>query len=116
MKTICMGGTIWNTCFDIAKKRKDNVKARLDLTIICNHPSTHLVQKSNRQWDRPRGPFNTHKDVKPTILQWFKELQFPDSYATNLKLLQKKIFGVKSHDYHIFMERLLTVVFHGFSR
>jgi polysaccharide pyruvyl transferase WcaK-like protein len=69
-----IGEAIWNTCFDIAKKRKDNVKARLDLTIICNRPSMHLVKKSNGQWDRPRGPFSVHKDVKPTILQWFKEL------------------------------------------
>jgi hypothetical protein len=44
------------------------VKARLDLTIICNRPSMHVVQKSNGQWDRPRGPFSVHKDVKPTIL------------------------------------------------
>jgi hypothetical protein len=31
-----------------------------------------------------------------------------------VNLLQKKIFGLKSHDYHIFMERLLPVVFCGF--
>ena len=110
-----MGEAIWNTCFDIAEKSKDNVKPRLDLAIICNRPSMHLMQKSNGQWDRPRGPFNVHKNVKPTILQLFKELQFPDSYASNLKrgvnLLQKKNFGLKSHDYHIFMERLLPIVF-----
>jgi hypothetical protein len=29
-------------------------------------------------------------------------------------MLQKKIFGLKSNDYHIFMERLLPVVFRGF--
>jgi hypothetical protein len=113
-----MGEAVWNTCFDIAEKSKDNVKARLDLALICNRPSMHLVHKSNGQWDRPRGPFTVPKDVKPTILQWFKELKFPDSYASNLKrgvnLLQKKIFGLKSHDYHIFMERLLPVVFRGF--
>jgi hypothetical protein len=31
-----------------------------------------------------------------------------------VNLLQKKIFGLKNHDYHIFMERLLPVVFRGF--
>jgi hypothetical protein len=90
-----MGEAVWNTCFDIAEKSKNNVKARLDLALICNRPSMHLVQKSNGHWDRPRGPFTVPKDVKPTILQWFKELMFPDSYASNLKrevnLLQKKI-------------------------
>jgi hypothetical protein len=29
-------------------------------------------------------------------------------------LLKKKILGLKSHDYHIFMERLLPVAFRGF--
>lgn len=51
-------------------------------------------------------------------MNWFKELKFPDGYASNIRrgvnLLQKKIFGLKSHDYHIFMERLLPVAFRGF--
>jgi len=38
---------IWNTCFDIGSKTKDNVKARVDLAMICNRPSFHLVQKNN---------------------------------------------------------------------
>ena len=53
-----------------------------------------------------------------TILQWFQQLEFPDAYAANIRrgvnLLQKKIFGPKSHDYHIFIEWLLPVAFHGF--
>jgi hypothetical protein len=40
------------------------------------------------------------------------------THASNLKhglnLLQKKIFGLKRHDYHIFMEMLLPVGFRGF--
>ena len=45
-------------------------------------------------------------------------MKFSDAYAANIRrgvnLLQKKIFGPKSHDYHIFIERLLPVAFHGF--
>jgi len=45
-------------------------------------------------------------------------LKFPDAYAANLtrgvNLLQRKIFGLKSHDYHVFIERLLPVAFRGF--
>ena len=45
-------------------------------------------------------------------------MEFPDAYAANIRrgvnLLQKKIFGPKSHDYHIFIEWLLPVAFHGF--
>ena len=45
-----MGEAIWNTCFDIADKTKDNVKARQDLELICNHPNMHLVLKPNGQF------------------------------------------------------------------
>ena len=31
-----------------------------------------------------------------------------------MNLVQKRILGLKSHDYHIFIERLLPVVFRGF--
>jgi hypothetical protein len=108
---------IWNTCFD-TEKTKDNVKARQDLAEICSRPSFHLVRKNNGNWSRPRGPFCIDKNDKLTILQWFQDLKFPDSYAANIRrgvnLSQKKILGLKSHDYHIFIERLLPVAFRGF--
>ena len=113
-----MGEAVWNTCFDIVDKTKDNVKARQDLALICNRPKMHLELKPNGKWHRPRAPFCIDKDDKPIILDWFKNLKFPDGYAANIKrgvnLQQKKIFGMKSHDYHIFMERLLPVAFRGF--
>jgi hypothetical protein len=47
-----------------------------------------------------------------------QKLKFLDGYATgfrravNLELV--KLCGVKSHDYHTFMERLLFVMFHRY--
>jgi hypothetical protein len=47
-----------------------------------------------------------------------KNLKFSDGYAAgfrravNLKL--GKLSGVKSHDYHIFIERLLRIMFRGY--
>jgi hypothetical protein len=108
---------IFCTCMDL-KKTKDNAQARKDLAIICNRPSQHLKSKANGKWDMPRAPFCVSKDDKPKILKWFQELKFPDGYAANIRrgvnLLQKKILGLKSHDYHIFMERLLPSAFRGF--
>jgi hypothetical protein len=47
-----------------------------------------------------------------------QNLKFPDSYAAGFRravnLEPGKLCGVKSHDYHIFMERLLPVMFHGY--
>jgi hypothetical protein len=108
---------IWNTCFDISDKTKDNVKARQDIELLCNRPSLHLYQK-NGKWQRPRAPYCIDKDDKPKILNWFRELKFPDGYVANLRrgvnLLQRKIFGLNSHDFHIFIECLLPAAFRGF--
>jgi hypothetical protein len=109
---------IFNTCLDIPDKTKDNVRARQDLAEICDRPLLHLELKANGKWHKPRAPFVIDRDDKIIILKWFQELKFPDGYAASFRrgvnLLQRKIFGLKSHDYHIFMERLLPVAFRGF--
>ena len=113
-----VGEAIWNTCFDIADKTKDNVKARLDQADICVRPSLNLVRNNKGKWKMPRAPFCIDKNDKITILQWFQDLKFPDAYAANIRcgvnLVQKRILGLKSHDFHIFVERLLPVAFRGF--
>ncbi|KAL6842985.1 hypothetical protein ACP4OV_027298 [Aristida adscensionis] len=109
---------IWNTCLDIPDKTKDDVKARQDLEEICDRPTFHLQLKANGKWDKPKAPYCIDKDDKITILKWFKELKFPDGYAANISrgvnLPQKKVYGMKSHDFHIFIERLLPAAFRGF--
>jgi hypothetical protein len=50
------------------------------------------------------------------VLIWLQNLKFPYGYTTGFKravnLESGKLNGVKSHDYHIFKERLLPVMFH----
>lgn len=109
---------ICNTCFDITDKTKDNVKARKDQAKICKRPKMNLVEKLNGKWDKPRALFSIEGKHKVIILNWFKKLLFPDGYASNFRrgvnLKDKKLFGLKSHDYHIFIERLLPAAFRGF--
>ena len=49
---------------------------------------------------------------------WLKNLKFPDGYAAGFRrsvnLRTGKMNGLKSHDYHIIMERLLPVMFRGY--
>ena len=52
------------------------------------------------------------------IVLWVKmQLMFPDGYAKNLKrganLDKLKIFGLKSHDWHIWVERIMLVMLCG---
>jgi hypothetical protein len=52
------------------------------------------------------------------VLIWLKNMKFLDGYAVGfrraLNLDSGKLSGVKSHNYHIFIERLLPVMFHGY--
>ena len=52
------------------------------------------------------------------MLEWFQTLMFPDGYAVNLRrgvnLSTMRINELKSHDYHIWIERLLPVMVRGY--
>jgi hypothetical protein len=47
-----------------------------------------------------------------------KRLKFPDGYAAGVKqcvnVKTGKIHGLKSHDYHIIMERLLPIMLYAY--
>jgi hypothetical protein len=51
-------------------------------------------------------------------MEWLKILKFLDGYAAwfrrAVNLKTNKITGLKSHDYHIMMERLLPIMFCGY--
>ena len=52
---------------------------------------------------------------KQVLCEWVKNLRYPDGYASNLaRCVDKqklKLFGMKSHDCHVFMQRLLPIAF-----
>jgi hypothetical protein len=101
------------TCLDIPNKTKDNIKARLDMSLICDRLTLQLTKKLNDTWTKPRANYCVSKDDKLVILKWFKQLKFPDKFAANLSkyvnLVQRNFVDLKSHDYHLMIERLLTV-------
>jgi hypothetical protein len=48
------------------------------------------------------------------VLKWMKTLMFRDGYAHNVKrgvnLTTMRVNGMKSHDYHVWIERLLPTM------
>jgi hypothetical protein len=52
------------------------------------------------------------------VLIWLQNLKFAYGYASSfiraMNLESRKLSRVKSHDYHIFVERLLPIIFHGY--
>jgi hypothetical protein len=109
-----VGECIFSTCMSFADKRKDNCKARKDLALLCNRPSLELKSHGGK----PHASICLKARDRKEVLIWLKNMQFPDGYAAGFRravnLDTKKLSGVKSHDYHIFIERLLPVMFHGY--
>ena len=101
---------------NIAGRTKDNAKAREDLELYCNRPHLYLTEDRRR---KPKTPYALTLDERRQVLKWLKdEVKFPEDYASNwsrcINLSNATITGLKSHDYHIFMERLLPAAFRDF--
>jgi hypothetical protein len=109
-----IGESILITCMAFAEKTKDNHKTRKDLAQLCNRPSLELKSSGGK----PRAPFCLKPKEKKEVLIWLKKLKFSDGYAADFRravnLESGKLSRVKSHDYHIFMERLIPVIFRGY--
>jgi hypothetical protein len=101
------------------EKSKDNVKSRLDQANLCDRPKYNIPKpKPGKRWKKPAAPYVLTKPQRKEVLEWFETLMFPDGYAANLRrgvnLTTMRINGLKSHDYHIWIERLLPVMVRGY--
>jgi hypothetical protein len=109
-----MGERIISTCLNITNKRKDNPKDRKGLALICSRPTLVLGESEKK----PCAPFSLKPKRKKQLMKWLKNLQFLDGYVVGFRmsvnLKTSKFSGLKSHEYHIIIERLLPVMFWGF--
>ena len=64
---------------------------------------------------KPKANFSFTLDQKRVVCEWVRGLKMPDGYASNLgrcvDMNEGKLFGMKSHDCHVFMECLLPTAF-----
>jgi hypothetical protein len=67
---------------------------------------------------KPHASFCLKPQPRKAVMQWMKGLKFPDGYAAGLRrsmnMMTGKLIGLKSHDYHIILERLMSVMFRGY--
>nr|GEY07555.1 hypothetical protein [Tanacetum cinerariifolium] len=106
---------IFNTIMDDNDKTKDNGKARQDDKEYCKCRELELVSDVDGKVSKPKASFSFTKEQKQVVLQWVKKLKFPDGYASNLlrcaDVHKGNMFGMKSHDFHVFIKRLLPIAF-----
>ena len=66
----------------------------------------------------PPACYTLSNGEKRAICLWVKNLKFLDSYSANLSrcvnIEERKISGLKTHDCHVFLERLLPLEVHDF--
>jgi hypothetical protein len=108
-----VGESILSTCMRFMDKT-DNQKARKDLAPLCNWPTLELTTSGGK----PCALFCLKPKERKKSIDLVAKFKISYGYiasfrrAVNLEL--GKLSGVKSHDYHIFTERLLPVIFHGY--
>ncbi|KAL0358359.1 UNVERIFIED_CONTAM: hypothetical protein Sangu_0685300 [Sesamum angustifolium] len=98
---------------DIKGKTKDNMNAQRNLTIICNCLELELDER------RPNvilnAVYTVGKKQKRRVCEWIRGLKFPVGYASNLThcvdMTEIRMHSVKSHDCHIFMQKLIPIAF-----
>jgi len=114
-----IGEALWGSIMEIPDKTKDNVKARVDQAKLCDRPKLVIpTPNEGRRWKKPKADFVLTRAQRKEVLQWMKTLKFPDGYAANLSrgvnLATMRVNGLKSHDYHIWLERILPVMVRGY--
>ena len=102
---------LFYTVLDTSGKTKDNDKSRKDLEEMNIRRELWLRPNNSK----PKAPFCLTKQQVENICKWLSALKLPDGYASNIsrctKVEQLKITGFKSHDCHVFMQKLIPIAF-----
>jgi hypothetical protein len=113
--------SLFHTILNIPGKSKDNVKARVDVERLCDRKEMYMQppDRNRKNWFKPHADFCLDAPQKKEVFKWLKnEVMFPDGYCSNMSkgvnLLTGKVTGLKSHDYHIWIERLMPVMVRGY--
>ena len=97
---------------NIEGKTKDSLKARLDLKEMGIRPTLHPYAQGQKTY-LPPACFSMAQNEKDIFCKVLSRVKVPDGYAANIsrcvRLKDRKIFGLKSHDCHILMQQLLPL-------
>ncbi|GKD82408.1 hypothetical protein Tco_1349247, partial [Tanacetum coccineum] len=92
-------------------KSKDTSKARQDLKILGIRSGLWLGQNKNGKCSKPQAAYSFTPADRKKFCQFIKGVKLPDGFGSNFKHKvtdnDTNITGLKSHDCHIMMQRLL---------
>ncbi|KAK9048019.1 hypothetical protein SSX86_033019 [Deinandra increscens subsp. villosa] len=114
-KNVCEN--VLGTLLNIVGKTKDTEKARLDLQDMNIRKELHLVLKNGR-WFKPHALYVLTREERKQFCNLLKSVRFPDGYAGNLAknviVEQGKVYGLKSHDCHVLIQRIIPIAIRPF--
>jgi hypothetical protein len=62
---------------------------------------------------KSKASFTLDKNAQLLVYQWPKSLHFPNGHASNISRLLNledwRLYGIKIHDYHVFMQTLIPL-------
>ncbi|GJU69396.1 hypothetical protein Tco_1255655, partial [Tanacetum coccineum] len=92
-------------------KSKDTAKARQDLKSLGIRSGLWLGQNKNEKCSKPQAAYSFTPADRKKFCQFIKGVKLPDGFGSNFKHKvtdnDTNITGLKSHDCHIMMQRLL---------
>ena len=113
-KNVC--DSVLGTLLNIEGKTKDNLNAHLDLQLMGIKKDSY-PRKIGDKLLLPIAKYSLSLEEKRIFCQFLKYLKMLDSYASNIArcahVKEGKIIGLKSHDCHVLLERLLPLAIRG---
>ena len=114
-KNICEN--LIRTILNIIGKTKDTVKARLDLKDLGIKEELQLTEDGD-SCEMPNARYTLSKEKKKAFCDFLREVKFPDGFASNISRCVSadgtKVQGLKTHDCHILLQRILPAAMRGF--
>ena len=108
---------IIGTLLNLDGKTKDNLKARQDLKDMGIRSKLHLEKVGNDKTCMSHAYYHMDANENDDFLQVLKDVRVPDEYSSNIsccvKLKERKISGMKSHDNHILIQQLFPIAIRG---
>ena len=115
-KNIC--DNVIGTLLSVDGKNKDTDKARLDLEDMRIRKELHLKRRSNGSFEKPPALYTLSVKEREGFCDFLKSMKYPDGYAANISncvtAQAGKLSGLKSHDSHVLIQRLLPIGMRGY--
>ena len=104
---------IIGTLLNLDGEIKYNLKAHQDLKDMGIRSGLHLKKVGNDKTHMPYACYHMNASENDDFLQVLKDVRVADGYSSNIsrcvKLKERKISGMKSHDNHILIQQLFSI-------